>query len=89
MAESKLKEKLEEQDFSSFYRVDVYRLNDLYAMLDPKNPEDQKDIPFSGTDYFAVEKSYSVYMLDQKQVFDRVKEAVDRYESFRDLLELL
>lgn len=78
MAKSKLREELEEQDFSSFYRVDVYRLNDLYAILDPKNPEDQKDIPFSGTEYFAVEKSFSVYMLDQKQVFERVKEAVEQ-----------
>ncbi len=80
MTESKLKERLEEQDFTSLYRVDVYRQNRYYAMLDANDPEDQKDIPFSGTDYFAVEKAYSVYMLDQKQVFERVKEAVDKEE---------
>ena len=33
MAESKLREELEEQDFSSFYRMDVYRLNDQYAII--------------------------------------------------------
>ncbi len=78
MAEGKLNEELEEQDFSSFYRVDVYRQNRYYAMLDP---EDQKDIPFSGTDYFAVEKVYSVYVLDAKQVSDRVKEAVEKEDG--------
>ncbi len=33
MAESKLREELEEQDFSSFYCMDVYRLNDQYAII--------------------------------------------------------
>lgn len=81
MTDSKIYEEVEEQDFSSFYRVDVYRQNRYYAMLDPNDPEEQTDIPFSGTDYFAVEKVYSVYMLDAKQVSDRVKEAVEKEDN--------
>ncbi len=77
----KINEEVEEQDFSSFYRADVYRQNRYYAMLDPNDPEEQKDIPFSGTDYFAVEKVYSVYVLDAKQVSDRVKEAMDKEDN--------
>ncbi len=50
-------------------------------MLDPNDPEEQMDIPFSGTDYFAVEKVYSVYVLDAKQVSDRVKEAVEKEDN--------
>lgn len=85
MADSKLNEELEEQDFSSFYRVDVYRQNIMYAMLDPKNPKDQKYIPFSGKDYFAVEKFFSVYTLDQKQVFEQVKKIVEQVKKIEEL----
>lgn len=74
MAESKLREGLEEQEFSSFYRVDVYMISSLYALIDSKNTENQKYFTFSEVDYFAVRKSYSVYTLDRNQVFERVKE---------------
>ena len=54
MTELKLREGLEEQEFSSFYRVEVYCRYGLHTMLDPKNPEDQNIIPlpFSGKFYF-------------------------------------
>ncbi len=81
MVNSNFKEELEEQDFSSFYRIDVYRQNRFYAMLDPNDPKDRKDIPFSGTESFYVEKVYSVNVLDQKQVLERVKEAVEEEEG--------
>ena len=77
MAESKLREELEEQEFPSFYRVDVYMITSLYALIDSKNTDNQKYFTFSEVDYFAVRKSYSVYTLDQKQVFERVKKAVE------------
>lgn len=81
MDDSKIKVELEEEDFSSLFRVDVYSKNSYYAMLDPNDPEEQKDIPFSGTDYFAVEKVYSIYVLDAKQAFAWVKRAVVRKDG--------
>lgn len=75
MTEAKLKVGLEGEKFSYFFRVDVYKHNGVYAMPDP-NPNDQASIPFSRCDHFSVEKAYSVYTLDQKQVYERVKEAV-------------
>lgn len=77
MAESKLREELEEQAFPSFYRVDVYMITSLYALIDSENTDNQKYFTFSEVDYFAVRKSYSVYTLDQKQVFEWVKKAVE------------
>lgn len=81
MAESKLREELEEQEFPSFYRVDVYMIASLYALIDSENTDNQKYFTFSEVDYFAVRKSYSVYTLDQKQVFERVKKAVEEDED--------
>ncbi len=78
MTEAKLKVGLEGQKFPYFFRVDVYKRKSIYAKPDPDAPNNQASIPFSGLDFFSVEKAYSIYTLDKMQVCERVNEALEK-----------
>lgn len=70
-------EKFTEMGGQPLFAVEVLK----YGMLDADDAEDQKEIPYQGTDSICVYCTYLVFVLDETEVMKAINEAVETVKN--------